>query len=52
MSNSLAKVWDDWDRYESLCKENGIESLPMHNDLTGQETGWYKHYYELLEKTK
>jgi len=43
MSDGLCKMFDDWDKYMSLCEEFKIKAYCLFDDF------WYKHYQNLIE---
>jgi len=47
MSDSLSKVYDDFDVYITLCNKLREESKPLKPN-----SGWYKHFRELENKLK
>jgi hypothetical protein len=49
MSDTISRVYDDYDAYEALCEELGIEPLPLHR-LNDSSKSFYDHEHELREQ--
>lgn len=48
MSDSLSKIYEDYDSYIILCNRLRIESLPLRVG----DSSWYKHFVKLDKQIK
>lgn len=49
MSDSISRIYEDYDAYEALCEELGVEALPLIK-INESSKSFYEHERELREK--
>lgn len=55
MGSSISAIYDDYREYERLCKEKGVNAMPIRVDKYLREDNGFDSFYEhrkYLEKIK
>lgn len=49
MSDSISRIYDDYDDYEGICKHLKIECYDIHSQYNPGNKSFYKHLEEILK---